>query len=50
MKRQSEAGIFTIAGVKSRRTNRAQFVCQRAPESSIREEVIFIVGNWSDII
>src|SRR5882757_11323564 len=46
-KRQSEAGIFTIGGVKSGRTNRARFVCQRAPESSIREDAIFVVTNRS---
>jgi hypothetical protein len=51
MKRQSDTKIFTVEGVKSGRTNRVQSVCQRAPESSIREEVIFIiVGNRSDII
>src|SRR6202521_4979689 len=47
MKRQSDVGIFIVGGVKSGRTNRVQSVCQRAPESSIREDAIFIVGNRS---
>ncbi len=50
MKRQSDAGIFSTGGVKSRRTNRARSGCQRAPESSIREDTICPRGIGAHIM
>src|SRR5260370_3170743 len=49
MKRQSDAGIFTTGGVKSRRKNRARSGCKRAPESSIREDTICLRGIGAHI-